>query len=422
MNTLDELEKKIGQYLLLEDRGIIKLLVATVIANRIPSLDSTWLFIVSSSSGGKSELLLALAYAAGVIQKDDLTAKTFISGAKSGDTETSFLFRLKAMHKSPVLLIKDLTVLLKKDPREGDAIFSQLRMIYDGTLDKSFGTGEDVAVKIRMGLIAGVTSEIEDHQSDEAAVGQRALQYYMKQPPEEKVNALTEDILAGKQDKKMRIMIGEAFKNYIDGNKFEAPYLNDEAIPELSLEIRQDLAKLSNMATKARSSIKRNAYARGTPITRKNLREMPFRFAKQLGNLARSFIAMNGGELLPLDKHILYKIALDSIPSGRKEVMAAATSHALGITLEGLATTMRLPEESARIQLEDLVALEIIDRVKGTYNNKFVYKMRDEYREVMAKFENIEIENTMLEDEQAPLPEEAPLTAAEQQLLEEVKI
>jgi hypothetical protein len=398
--TLPELENNISKYLILEDSGIIKLLAGTVIANRIKTQDPVWLFVATSSSGAKSELLLALSYAAGITAKDDLTSKTFISGAKRTDKSTSLLNRLP---EDAILVIKDLTVLLKKDQRESDAIFSQLRMIYDGTFSKSFGTGEDIEKKdIRLGLIAGVTSVIEDYQADDAAVGQRAVKYYMKQSPDEGIDDITFDILGGRDDKGMRKMLGESFKAYLDGNQWETT-----TMPVLTDETRRDIAKLSNMATKARSSIKRKTYSRDNPIERKNLREMPYRFAKQLANLARAFMIMNGGALLPLDNKILCQIALDSIPSSRKEVMEAATANSLGITLKGLADYMRIPEESAKIHLDDLIALQIIDRHSGLNDKKFVYRMRDDYRELMSKFENIEMVDKELVgvEDIIPLPE-----------------
>lgn len=76
----NELQSTISQYLILEDKGVVKLLCAIIIANRIPELDPTWVFLVSNSSGGKSELLSALAFARGCWEQDDLTAKTFVSG------------------------------------------------------------------------------------------------------------------------------------------------------------------------------------------------------------------------------------------------------------------------------------------------------------------------------------------------------
>ena len=401
MTTLQELEQNISKYLVLEDKGIVKLLCATVIANRLISLDPTWLFVATSSSGAKSELLLALSYAAGVSPKDDLTSKTFVSGVKRTDKSASLIDRLP---ENAILVIKDLTVLLKKDERESASIFSQLRMIYDGTFSKSFGTGEDIDRKdIRMGLIAGVTSVIEDYQADDAAVGQRAIKYYMKQSPDEGIDDITFKILGGRDDKGMRKMMGEAFKDYLDGTEW-----GEKAVPDLTDETKWDLAKLSNMATKARSSIKRKEWSSISPIERKNLREMPYRFAKQLANLARAFMIMNNGPLTAMDNKILCKIAMDSIPSSRKEVMEAATANSLGITLKGLAEVMRIPEESAKIHLDDLIALQIIDRHQGVNERKFVYKMRDDYRELMSKFEGIEMKERELAgvEDVIPLPEE----------------
>src|SRR6185503_15478952 len=174
-----ELENNIKKYLLLEDHGIVKLLCATVIANRIPELDPTWLFIVSNSSGGKSELLSAMAHAQGCWEQDDLTSKTFISGAKRDGVETSLIYRLP---ENAIMVVKDMTVLLNKDERDSGPVFDQLRMIYDGKFIKSFGTGEDVKASVRMGFIGGVTSAIEDFQAKQASLGQRAITYYMKQP------------------------------------------------------------------------------------------------------------------------------------------------------------------------------------------------------------------------------------------------
>ena len=168
----EELERTIDKYLLIEDRGVVKLLCASVISNRIIGLKPTWLFLVSNSSGGKSALLKSLSYANGMVEKDDLTAKTFISGARAGAKETSLLFRLP---KNPVMVIKDLTLLIDKDPKESAQIFSQLRLIYDGDLNKSFGTGEDIDVKIHLGLIAGTTAAIEDIQAAQATMGQHRL-------------------------------------------------------------------------------------------------------------------------------------------------------------------------------------------------------------------------------------------------------
>lgn len=395
-----QLQENIGKYLILADEGIVKLLCATVIANRIPELDPTWLFVVGSSSGGKSELLLALSEAAGIIAKDDLTPRTFVSGAKTGNgAETSLLFRLPT---NAIMVVKDLTVLLTKDTRDAGQIFSQLRMIYDGSFSKSFGTGEDVDVKVRMGLIGGVTSVIEDFQNDEAALGQRAVKYYMKQPPEEDIVGMTERVLSGDGDKTKREMMAQSFREFLDGN-----YWDTVNIPKLPQDLVRDLSELANLATKSRSSVKRKQYTPGTPIERANLREMPFRFGKQLVNIAKALMIMNGGEVVtPLDRRILYQITLDSIPSSRMQVMMTATKYSR-IAVDGLAQETRLPQDTIKYHLEDLVALGVMNQEYSYGANKMFFYLPDVYRTIISRFEDIPMTNDILEEEAPELRRQA---------------
>jgi len=50
---------------LINDKGIIKVLAATVIANKL-SADPVWLFIVTASGGTKTELIRGLAKIDGI--------------------------------------------------------------------------------------------------------------------------------------------------------------------------------------------------------------------------------------------------------------------------------------------------------------------------------------------------------------------
>lgn len=393
-----DLEKVVAKWMLLEDKYVVKLLCATTVANRIPTFKPTWLFLVSNSSGGKSELLSALSCAKNMWEQDNMTAKTLISGAKAGAKETSLIHR---MPPGSIMVMKDLTLLLDKDPKEAGQIFSQLRLIYDGKLYASFGTGEDVRAVVRLGLIAGVTSAIEDTAAKQATMGMRTIKYYMKQPDRlavTRMSLLDDD--EREDENQMQVEMGEAFKNYLDG--IEVP----EKIPRLPAEVTEDIVRLSEMSTAARSSIKRKEYSKDSPIERKDLKEMPIRMAKQLKNIGRSLMIMNKGGLTGLDARIMYQLALDSIPSLRKEIMEAATASGQ-VTTEGLARIMNIDQESVKIHVGDLVALDILTKVK-THNEKYAYEMRADYREIMSKFQNIEMTDELLdiEKDKPPLPPE----------------
>lgn len=399
--TFQELESAIDEYLLLEDRLVVRLLCATVVANRMPDLDPTWLFLISNSGGGKSELLTALCYADGLWQQDDLSVNTFISGATRGGVETSLLHRLPK--RNPIIVFKDLTMLLDKDPMAAAQIFSQLRLIYDGQLNKSFGTGEDVKVKIHLGLIAGTTSAIEDVSAKQASMGQRAIRFLMKQPGRREQ---ARRVLKSKNEKELRLKVGAAFLDYLDKT-----VVVPKEIPDLTDETVEDIVNLSDLSTLARSSVIRDQYSRDKRVIRIDLPEMPGRMAKQLKNLGHAMMAMNNGGMLPIDNKILYQIALDSIPSGRKSVMMAATKYAK-VELESLSADLGLPSETVKMEVQDLVALKIMVKEKS-YQTKFLYHLKEEYREVISKFENIEMTTQALE-ETVPLPDEGPGVALEQ--------
>jgi predicted ATPase len=90
--TLSELETIVKQHMLLADEGVVKLLCAFVIAQRMET-SPPWLFLVGASSGGKSMLLKALRNVQGYYALDDLTANTFVSGQqkKTGSADSPSL-------------------------------------------------------------------------------------------------------------------------------------------------------------------------------------------------------------------------------------------------------------------------------------------------------------------------------------------
>lgn len=384
--TLNQLEETVHKYLMIADPGIIKLICAVVVANRLP-IPSVWCFIVSNSSGGKSALLNSLQEVDGIYPMDDLTPQTFISGAKAkGGKETSLLFRLP---DKPIIVFKDFTVLLDKDDTSRKAIISQLRKIYDGDINKSFGTGEDIRVEIKVGMLAGTTTAIHSLTAKFAAMGERFLMYNMEQPDRVEVTLRAiRNINDFEANKMMRI----AFKEYIDG------LVIPEEMPKLPEDVFQELTHLSDFATKARSAVEREEYSREKNIKMIHAPEMPMRFAKQLVSIGMSLSIMNsqnGGspDLTPMDNKILYKMALDSIPQQRKVILQQLT-YVHQTTVAALSVAVALPTTSLQGVLDELVGLKVVTKSLGM-GNKVLYELKPGYRALMSRFENIEMTDTV---------------------------
>ena len=147
-----DLQKEFEKTFLFKDTGVLRLMCATVIANQM-DLDPVWLFLVASSSGGKSELISSLndIEVEGhnlIFPISDLTSNTFASGQKRTGKETSLLFK---MPSGSIMTFKDFTSILSKNREARAEIVGQLREIYDKEYTKRTGTGDDIVWRGKLG-------------------------------------------------------------------------------------------------------------------------------------------------------------------------------------------------------------------------------------------------------------------------------
>ncbi len=388
---LTALEEKINNNFLVKDQGILYLVCATVIANKFPG-DPVWLFVVSPPSGLKSELIRALSKTKRIFPLSSLTPQTLISGQRNSGKQSSLLHRIDPQ---TIFTFKDFTTVLSLYDSARQEILSQLREVYDGQYAKSFGTGEEVSWIGKVGFIAGVTEAIDLYQGMYSILGERFLQYRMLQPDRraatKKGMSNSDNIISIRQE------LEEMFNEYLEG--FE--YLED--YPELDGGWIDEIVEISDFATLARSGIKRDPKDR--EISHVFAAEMPIRFSKQLTLLAKAFVMMGVPEV---GKIILRKIALDSLPKNRINVLAVLVSEkeidlttieaTLGVDsidsnqvdqvwkTEEVATALNLPTGSTRRILEDLNALGVIDRFKHGSGNADTWKIKDSYQKILKDY------------------------------------
>ncbi len=169
---LSGIVKQVGQHLVVSDDQLIEVVLAGVVAHRAPGRDPFWLLLVGASSDGKTELLQALTGVPDVFPLSTLTHKTLLSGASTRDTgnNASLLHKLKGQ----ILVVKDMTTMLELYTETRQQLFAQLREMYDGSMKKAFGTGEEVSWEGKVGFLAGVTPVIDQHHKDLALMGAAA--------------------------------------------------------------------------------------------------------------------------------------------------------------------------------------------------------------------------------------------------------
>jgi hypothetical protein len=373
----DTLEKIVNEWMLVADTGIVKLLPAILIANKL-NRDPIWMFLIGPSGGGKTELLQSLFDLPEIYSVSLLTPNTFLSGMP-GLKDPSLLPQVDGK----VLAFLDWTNILSMNKDARNEIMGQLRDIYGGHMKKIFGTGKIAEWNGKIGIVACTTPVIDFTQQSNASLGERFIHYRIAMPDRKTVakRALTN---GGKQTE-MRIALRNAFYAFMKG--IEIP----EVIPSIPESAQDEIISVANFSTMARSGVIRD-FGMKKDVIFVPASEMPTRIVQQLNTLAVALVIENKGEFRPVDMDIIYKIALDSIPQTNYMVMKEMARHDERTTSE-IAASIGYPTPPIRIYLENLALLGVCDRIKGSDSeqggNSDRWTLQAEFVEILKKYEDI---------------------------------
>jgi len=405
--NLVTLNKLMGENYLVYDQQFLKLILAAIIANRLP-LKPVWLFIVGAPGSAKTEYLNTLSTCEGIVEVSSMTTASLVSGMQVKGKDPSLLSSLP--ERWGVIIFKDFTSILSLYNDMRAVIIGQLREIYDGKYNKPFGNGKVVRWQGKMGLVAAVTDAIYTEREKYAAMGDRFLIFQPEaaRTREERI-AVTKKSMSNVNSEftRRRTELQESVKTYLDTelNALLSTY-DKQGAPELPEKLIDEIATLAEFSSKARTGVNRDMYSRDKHITYTHDAEMPTRIAEQLTALGTGLMVINEFEdqargamnsipfLTPDDKKLLYRIALDCMPPPRREVLKRLTMY-YHASAFAIATDMGYSYATINHWLEDLNALKIINSIKHE-NGKTDWVLKTEYRAILAQYEGIsELGNEM---------------------------
>lgn len=402
--TLKELETVVRKYMLLNDPHVIKLLCGFIIASRLP-INPPWLFLVGPPSGGKTKLLEALLDVTGIVPLDNLTTRTFASGMRGrGGVSNSLLDNLLP---NDILMFSDFTTFIQKEEKAQAEIIGQMRRIYDGRFNDKTGSGINTDWEGKLSVLGGVTEDIYPALAAFGTMGERFLLWEFVQADDRALaDIASKNLDDGPAKKEMR----EAFTEYL--NNFPLP--TNTQVDEVT---RQQIVDLSVFVCKARTPVRRKKFHRDSPIIQVNQAEKPPRLVKQILGFGLGLQAINGGKMEDDDRHLLVKMALDSIPSIRRKCLESLTRYTDYITTRGLAGKMNLHSDTIRMHLEDLAAMKVIKYSTTTKSDRWT--INEEYRGLMEVYAGIRPIGDVLKEEVPAEQEPPPQTALERAAGEE---
>ncbi len=349
--TLAELEARVRRWLLVTDRALIPVLVGAVLAHRLDG-DPVWLLNVAPPGGTKSELLRAVYGYPGIYPLSELTAKTFASGLEvPGGTDPSLLARLT----NEILVLKDFTSVLEMRREDRQIVLAQLREIYDGRYDKTWGTGRELHWEGRLGFVAGVTPIIDKHQAAMSILGERFVLFRPTMPDRKQLARAA--LKSRGREREMRRDLAEAIHGFLAAR--------GSTLPAVAPMVLDRIATVADFVTRARSGVERDGYKRELQYAPEP--EAPTRFAKVLLSLASGIaLAYDSPEITERELGLVLRVALDCLPLIRHRVIAALVHGTIEADGDGCLTTKHIAgaahfsSAAVRRTLEDIQALEVV--------------------------------------------------------------
>lgn len=395
--SFEELQARFEKWVLMTDKGIVKLLCAMVVAGRIAvrdDKDPVWFFLIGPSGGGKTQLLLSLFDLPDMYPISLLTPNTFLSGFP-GPNDSSLLPKVSGK----TLIFKDWTNILSQNKDAFKELMGQLRDIFDGHMKKPFGNGKIAEWQGRIGIIAGTTPAIDMAQQVHTILGERFVNYRLAMPDRKDV---ARRVLANaRHGDQMKHEMRDAVYAFFKGLSIP------EKLPHIPPEAEEEIVDLANFATMARSGVIRSFDFKKEVIFVPAV-EMPTRITEQLDMLASAFMVINKGEFLEADMNVIYKVALDSIPQTNRMVILQMARRDNLETSE-IATRLGYPTGPIHMYLENLAMLGVCRRIKakdtdeGGTGDK--WRLEKEFAQIVRRYEAILDEN---DEASIAEPEEMP--------------
>jgi hypothetical protein len=358
--TLDQVKGQTSEFLILKDPFVIEIVLGFVTANQFDA-DPVNLYLIGPPSSAKTELIQAVSGSNRVRLLSSLTPQTLISGfeKRKNGVNTSLLLETSSKGQN-VLAFKDFTTILEMRNEYRSEILAQVREISDGNFVKSFGNGQTVSWKGKMGFLFGVTPVIDNHYAVHSQLGERFLNYRLDAGDDLDGEAAARKALEiGGSGGRLRGELTRLTAGFI--NQFTN--LNLNAI-ELDESMKFKLSALAELIAKGRTGVAKERTSRA--IIDVPEPERTPRLVKQLRTLGCGVAAIHGKNALDtMIFKILKKVAFDSIPKMRKRVLGLmAEANYFGprwATTRELIKHVNVPESTLRLHLEDLAVLGMLN-------------------------------------------------------------
>lgn len=378
--TPEELEKGYSKWLKMASYVPLDVIFGTIFANRIDG-DPVWTFIIAPPSGSKTELLMTLNGSPEIETTTTLTAPALISGIKFPEgNDPSLLVKVNKR----MLVIKDFTTILTMNTNARDEVFGILRDVYDGYVEKFFGTGVKKSYHSKFGILAGVTPAIDAVSAQHSALGERFLKFRLdRYETHDGEKAKIKRALSNVgQETEMRKELQALAKRML---KKQLP----KELPKLPPEMLDQVTAIAMFTANLRGAVMKDPYS-GEMLCLP-VREVGTRLAKQMVKLGVGISVFRDKDVIDEEVlDILRLVSLDTAPDRVNALMKFLWAQTKDdpkkfVSTKDIAEFIRMSDATISRVVQDCLVLGLLHKQKdgGPFGGGNKYRLSASLEELV---------------------------------------
>ncbi len=369
---LEVLREEIREHVKLreQDKQVIDFMLATGLERLFnPEGDAIWAYLIAVSGSGKTELMRLMNDWKYTYTIDEFTKASFVSGYKADEESHSNLDE----YNNKVVYVKDMSQMLTTNKDARNEIFGALRNIYDGYMEKMFGTKKGkVSIPSKFGLFIGMTPVIDAYYTLSNQLGERFVK--IRFACEEK-NVL-ESVYTSNgaayilERKRLQRRVNE-FLETIKVKDYESPP-----------EFKDLVLRLMDWTATMRTALFVESEG-GSPSFRGS-RELPSRLLNQAKKMWQVLACVRGKDMVTMDEiSFVGTCMIQTPPIYRTQAYCYLLKHD-DISVNELAKAMHVDNRRANMIMQELYFMQIVESSETTYST---YTLTDKFKAYGKEFQ-----------------------------------
>ncbi len=370
--------------LLPQSQVALKIVLAVTLAAYHSNPVMLWMLLVGVPSSGKTDLVRLVKDAPNTYYLDNLTLNAFISGERP--TEKEEVHDLLPQLDGKCWVIKDWTSIFALDEKMTKKILGDMVNVFDKEFTKFSTRRGTVSFKSSFSHLGCITpATLNKHTGYLNMVGPRFLFYIIPDLTTDQEEQSFDQIFNGFNRDQLEQAARKSVGQYIELLKLQSYpskiQFNKKAQEYLKIAARllancRGIVLLQSFTFKSEEGNDTQYYE----AVDKPQIEQPWRGVQQLMTLSKYLALVSGRDSVNSDDlQIVKDVVLSSMPADRSQALKAIKASNGEITAKQLSEKSERSTKTSRRLLDELVALKVLEKTRGSSNQANDYRINDQF-------------------------------------------